>query len=278
VLTKLKNMVIIVVLTLFFLPNFSVKADGVSVEDLLNTALREMTYYNYSIAYERIILESGENQSQMLAKLSAIKDIVCTQEIQDINRRMGEIVSTKSGRAYDDIQAIIDNSKTLNQVDKDYLFYKLNILGKDFVFTEDYKSAVDAIVIAWDDITEQNINVARIAVENVKVESNREYLLNEVARLERSRRIITASIDNTTPTQKSIVNITVNGPIGTTAYLLCHFKGKTVSYSGFIGEDGKTIIQVEVGSAVIGYNVIVEISVVYNGKIYYEGVSFTPVE
>jgi hypothetical protein len=278
VVTKLKNIAIIVLLTLFFLPSFSVKAEGVSAEDLLETALNEMTYYNYSVAYERIIMENGEKQSRMLGKLSAIKDIVCTQEIQDINRRMGEIVVTKSGRAYDDVQALIDNSKTLNQVDKEYLFYKLNSLGKDFVFTEDYKRAVDAIVIAWNDMTEQNIRAARTAVENVQVECNREYLYIEVSRLERSRRIITASIDNTTPSQRSTVNITVNGPTGTTAYLLCHFKGKTVPYSGLVGDDGKAIIPVEIGAAVIGYNVIVEISVVYNGRIYYEGVSFTPVE
>ena len=228
--TKIKNIIIIIFLIFIILPNLSVKAEEPSAE------------------------------------------------IQDINRRMEEIIETKSGRAYDELQAIIASSKTLNQGDRESLSYRLDSIGKSYVFTEDYRAAVDAIVIAWDEITEQNIKAARAAAENVQVVSNREYLLSEIARMERSRRIIIASIDNTTPNQRSIVNITVNGPIGTTAYLLCHYKGKTVPYSGIIDNDGKAIIPVDIGDADTGYNVIVEISVVYNGKIYYEGVSFTPVE
>lgn len=87
---------------------------------------------------------------------------------------------------------------------------------------------------------------------------------------------VTATVDNSAPTQYSTVHVTVTGPVGASVYLVCHYKSTNTPYSGTIGSDGKTVISVPIARASIGYNVIVDVSVTSNGQVQNTQTSFTP--
>jgi competence protein ComEC len=87
---------------------------------------------------------------------------------------------------------------------------------------------------------------------------------------------VTASVDNPTPTQNSTIKVTVTGPVGATVNLLCHYKSTTTPYSGVIGSDGKAVISVPIGRASIGYKVLVDVAISYNGQNYTAQTSFVP--
>lgn len=92
---------------------------------------------------------------------------------------------------------------------------------------------------------------------------------------------VSSSVDNAAPARNSTVNLTVNGPSGGTVTAMCRFKGQDVKYTGTIGTDGKAVIPVQVGEALPGYTVYIDILVEINsgssGKgIYFSQTKFTP--
>ena len=86
---------------------------------------------------------------------------------------------------------------------------------------------------------------------------------------------VKATVDNASPSQNTIINISVSGPPGATVNLVCHYKSGDVSYSGVIGAEGKTEIPVSIGAAVPGYAVFVDVSVI-SDKVYTTQTMFIP--
>lgn len=86
---------------------------------------------------------------------------------------------------------------------------------------------------------------------------------------------VKATVDNASPSQHTIINISVSGPPGAAVKLVCHYKSGDVSYSGVIGAEGKTEIPVSIGAAVPGYAVFVDVSVI-SDKVYTTQTMFIP--
>jgi len=87
---------------------------------------------------------------------------------------------------------------------------------------------------------------------------------------------VSAGVNNKTPIQNSTVNITVNGPKVSSVKIICHYKSTNTTYKATIGSSGKVEVPVKIGRAAKGYNVVVDVSVNYKGKVYASKTSFKP--
>lgn len=87
---------------------------------------------------------------------------------------------------------------------------------------------------------------------------------------------VSASVNNKTPMQNSIVNVTVNGPAKSPVNIVCHYKSTNSTYTATIGSNGKVIMPVRISRATKNYTIIINVSVTYKGKIYTTKTSFTP--
>lgn len=162
----------------------AVKADTKSdAEHLLNLALKEKTFYHYNVAYAQIMnLPVGTDRDNLLSKLAPITNEVWSPEIIEINKLISEMANKKSAKAYDQIEAKILKSN-LKEVDKNYLSSELYGWGRNLVWTDDYKAAVDAVIEAWNKKTVASIQHAKDLISKIKVEINKEYLLGELANI-----------------------------------------------------------------------------------------------
>lgn len=88
--------------------------------------------------------------------------------------------------------------------------------------------------------------------------------------------IVSASVNNKTPIQNSTVNITVNAPATSSVKIICHYKSTNTTYNATIGSSGKAVMPVKIGRAAKGFNVVVDVSVTYKGKVYTTKTSFKP--
>lgn len=179
-LKKIKGIIAASLIVLMLVPNVPVKAEVESASHLVDVALNQKTFYHYNLAYAKIMQEDANTQAILLSKLASITDIVWTQEIKDVNKLIEEMAKNKSGKAYDQIQALIANSSTLAKVDKDYLSYELFSWGSNLVYTPDYKAAVDALIEAGNKKTDEAIQNAKNLIEKVDLPINKVYLLGEV--------------------------------------------------------------------------------------------------
>jgi uncharacterized lipoprotein YddW (UPF0748 family) len=156
-----------------------------SASSLVTTALNNETFYDYNMAYVAIMNlpnESDNVKTELQNKLSSIALKVWTSEIKSINSKLDNMVNTKSARLYDEIEKQI-NLSTLKQVDKDYLSNELATWGKQLVWTDDYKLAVEKIINAWQRKTTTSIQDAKKAISDVVLADNKAYLNSEVDKI-----------------------------------------------------------------------------------------------
>jgi hypothetical protein len=157
-----------------------VRASETGAEELLQTALSQKTFYSFNMAYDAILkMEDGSGKSAMLSKLDTLTAIVWTEDIRKFNLALDELVQTASGKLYDQIVAEVSNSK-LKEMDKGYLLGELTGWGKRLVYTADYTAAVDAVVNAWTNRSENTIKEAETLISKVENSYSREYLLEEI--------------------------------------------------------------------------------------------------
>lgn len=95
------------------------------------------------------------------------------------------------------------------------------------------------------------------------------------AQTDREPTKVTASVDNVSPSRYTTVNVTVTGPIGATVKVVCHYHSGDSSYSAVIGSYGRAVIPVYVSSALSGYAVLVDVSVI-SDKTYTAQTMFIP--
>lgn len=150
---------------------------------LVEEAIKAKTFYNYNIAYNQVMkLTDSKSKEELLNKLSTISTLVWNEDIKYINSELDKLVSTASGKIYDEIQVKIE-ATALNEVDKAYLMGEVTSWGKKLVWTEEYLKATEEIVKAWTNITEININKAEEAVSKIKNEYSKQYLLEELGKI-----------------------------------------------------------------------------------------------
>jgi pectinesterase len=155
-------------------------------QSLVENAIKAETFFDYNMAYdsiERLPVGNEAVKAGLEAQLTQVSKKVWTQPIIEINKDIDSMVKTKSARAYDELVAKINNAD-LKSVDRDYLANELATWGKELIWTSDYKAAVEAIVKAWTNMTESNIKSAKEVVSKVILNDNKEYLSNELVKIE----------------------------------------------------------------------------------------------
>ncbi|MBR9648740.1 hypothetical protein [Clostridium tyrobutyricum] len=71
---------------------------------------------------------------------------------------------------------------------------------------------------------------------------------------------INVSLDNRSPRKNSTINLTVTGTPGSKVTAICNYKTTTTSYTGVIGNNGKAIIPIKIGTSTSGFPVNVDVT------------------
>lgn len=153
---------------------------------MVEKALLTKTFYDYNMAvYEVNKLSDGVDKSMLLSKLLTIGNIVWSDEIKSVNSKLTELASTGSAKIYNEIQIQINNS-SIAEVDKAYLLGELTAWGKDLVWTDDFKIAMQYFMEFYNS---KNLNSAKKAetyILKIKNKYSRDYLLEELANLKKA--------------------------------------------------------------------------------------------
>lgn len=138
-----------------------------NAQKYVTEALSEKTFYKYNVAYEAVMaIQDTTLQTELLEKLSRIANDVWTDDVKEFNSLLTELVNTQgSGEVYDKIQALIAES-SLTDVDKAYLLGELSSWGKKLVYTDDYTTAINKIVSAWNDLSTNDTTKISSAISN----------------------------------------------------------------------------------------------------------------
>ncbi|MBU3194459.1 hypothetical protein [Clostridium algidicarnis] len=182
---KMKKIAIglVILLCLSSVPLVAKAYDNKDANLLLETALREKTFYHYNIAYSEIMkVKNISTRDEMLGKLASISSNIWTPEIGKANEYLTDLVKTSSGRIYDNTESYLNNAKFLD-LDRWYLLGELTSWGRKLVWTPDYKDAVEAIVKAWDVKTVESIQGAQKIVDKVQNPGNKAYLSEQLAEI-----------------------------------------------------------------------------------------------
>lgn len=83
---------------------------------------------------------------------------------------------------------------------------------------------------------------------------------------------VSAAISNPSPAQNTEETLTVKGQPGASFKAVCHYSSTVTAYRGTIGNP----LSFKIGRAKKGYKVIIDITVMNNGKTYKTQTSFTP--
>lgn len=164
------------------IPSVITKADTdyTTIDNLVNQAISEQNLYHYNVAYKRIMdLPEGYEKDVLLSRLASIADSVWTRDIKELVQLIDVMAKEKSGRAYDALEAKI-NKSGIKEIDKQYLYNELYGWGKNTVWTDDYKKAIAAVIKVWNDKTDAASLEAEKAVEELKVQINKEYIIEQL--------------------------------------------------------------------------------------------------
>lgn len=178
--------------TLFFLCSFMlvnflvVKADDNNVKKYLDQALKEKSFYHYNIAYNEIMKIKDESvRNNYIVNLAAIINDVWSEDIKYINNLLKSVVDTGSGRVYAEAESYMYKAN-IKAIDRDYLLGELTSWGKDLVWTEEYKVAMDALSNAWTNKDKASITQAENLINKMYNKYSKDYLNEELANLKNS--------------------------------------------------------------------------------------------
>ncbi|MBV4441155.1 hypothetical protein [Clostridium tyrobutyricum] len=71
---------------------------------------------------------------------------------------------------------------------------------------------------------------------------------------------INVSLDNHSPRKNSIIHLTVTGLPGSKVTAICNYKTTTTPYTGVIGNNGKAIIPIKIGTSTSGFPVNIDVT------------------
>jgi hypothetical protein len=164
------------------MPAVVTKADtgNTSVGSFVSQALTEKNLYYYNLAYEKIMkLEEGLEKDTLLSKLASVADSVWTKDIKALLQLIDVMAKEKSGKAYDSLEAKIKDSD-IKEIDKQYLYNELYGWGKNTVWTPDYQKAIASVIKVWNEKTETSAVEADKAVNELKIQINKEYIMEQL--------------------------------------------------------------------------------------------------
>ncbi|SHE37511.1 hypothetical protein [Clostridium fallax] len=159
------------------------KAASNDVEDWINSAVTQKTFYHYNMAYAKALkIEDPYKRDQYLNKLIPVVNDVWNNEIGVFVKDLEELTKSKSARLYDDLEARM-NKSTLNNVDKQYLLNELCTWGRKLIWSDDYRLALDSLLLAWQSKSNIDIENADKLIENIENPLNKEYLKDELQKI-----------------------------------------------------------------------------------------------
>jgi hypothetical protein len=221
-------------------------------------AVNNKTFYNYMMAYIDILNLPQDQQGELLNQLAPLWNDVNTPKVQKARTMLENVAKNKDGKSYAETEAYLIGLSD-NEMDawtKGYLLGELTSWGKQFVFTDDYKQGVDALVNVGKNKTFNDYSKALAIINNVSNGESKKYLLNELNNLnipkEESNSNTTNSIDYVKSISKkinSVVKIEVKDNTG-----------KAIGTgSGFIvSTDGKVVTNFHVMKEAFSADVIME--------------------
>jgi hypothetical protein len=190
---KIRYVVISAMMIIGLLGSTVVKAES-SVDDLVNYALTNKTFYNYNIAYSAIMkVQDTSKRDPYLWKLASISQDVLTPAINNFTIKLDELCKTSNAKLYDQIVADVSISN-LTDMDKGYLLGELTGWGKQLVYTPDYVNGLNQLIGVWGQLENPDadniLTKAENEIKNIKNDSNRQYLLEELqkARSEKNKK------------------------------------------------------------------------------------------
>ncbi|MBZ4666660.1 MAG: hypothetical protein JG770_1913 [Mahella sp.] len=87
---------------------------------------------------------------------------------------------------------------------------------------------------------------------------------------------VSATVSNKAPKQNSTIYLTETGPAKAKVTAVCSYKTTKTTYHGTIASNGEAVVPIKIGRAVRNYKVVVNVTVLYNGKSYKAQTYFIP--
>jgi large repetitive protein len=174
---KISSGEISTILEIEVLPSFD------EVSKKVENALLSKTFYDFNMAlYQTNKLTDQYEKAILLSKLAAIENIVWSDNIKQIYSKLSELAATGSAKIYDEVLVQINNSN-VPTVDKNYLSWELTMWGRDLVWTDDYKIAMQYYMDFYNKKDEDSASQAEEHILQIQNIYSREYLLGELRNL-----------------------------------------------------------------------------------------------
>jgi exopolysaccharide biosynthesis protein len=149
----------------------------------VESALLTKTFYDFNMAlFETNKVKDEYEKAVLLSKLATIENIVWSDEIKQIYRRLSELAVTGSAKIYDEVLYQVNNSK-VSTVDKNYLLSELTLWGRDLVWTDDYKTAMKYYMEFYSNKDKNSAAEAEVYILKIRNRYSREYLQEELRKL-----------------------------------------------------------------------------------------------
>jgi hypothetical protein len=193
---KLKLLVMsAVVSTSLLFGSASAFAENNSNKDNANTkveqAINNKTFYNYMMAYIDILNLPQDQQGELLNQLAPLWNDVNTAKVQKARTMLKNVAKNKDGKTYAETEAYLSglSDSDMDAWTKGYLLGELTSWGRQFVFTDDYKSGVDSLINIGNEKSLDSYTKALATINNISNSASKEYLLGELANYKKTYNI-----------------------------------------------------------------------------------------
>lgn len=197
----------------------------------------------YNEAYTAILELPAENQPDLLAELSTYWSKVYTPEVKSVLDKMDTLAEAKDLKNYTELETMINTEFKDDPLNNSYLLGELTNWGKGLVYTPEVTAAIDAINKAWGSKSAEDINSAKAASAKVSVAGSTEWLLGQIAEIEKS---LSLSVNSVNPITNNRVDILLNSAItivpAISNFIVKDANGSLVEIKGIsLSQNGKTV-------------------------------------
>ena len=181
------------------------KALYASIENLIQKANKEKNVYNFVEVYKAILKVTDSTvRNKYLDQLSDLSGSILTPNVIDyINKLDGVVKNTKS-KEYKSVVSALNKDTKVKSADKTYLLSQLTKWDKDIVDSACYATGVTELMNCRKGLAAKNssevlinkIEKAKEVIAKVTNKNVKDYLLSEIAKVEKAGIITVNSVDN----------------------------------------------------------------------------------
>lgn len=238
-------------------PNNAVEAAKAKIAAVKATPVLKL----YNDAYIAILELPAANQPDLLAELSTYWTKVYTPGVKAVLDKMDTLAAAKDLGNYTELEAMINNEFKEDALNNLYLLGELTNWGKGLVYTPEVTAAIDAINKAWVSKSAEDINAAKEASGKVNVAGSTEWLLGQVAEIEKT---LSLKVNSINPITNSRVDVLLDSAVtvvpAISTFIIKDANGSLVEIKEIsLSRDGKTVkLTTEVQKVGTIYSVTVE--------------------